>query len=64
MNPGSPVCLQLWYHMYGKHIGTLNIISKTAHVERTVLTIEGNKGDRWLFAQVGMNLTEIFEVCD
>ncbi|XP_078375556.1 uncharacterized protein LOC144658924 [Oculina patagonica] len=50
--PNEPACLQFWYHMYGRHIGELNIILETSQSERRVWH-QGRKdhGDKWNFAQ-------------
>lgn len=48
----EPSCLQFWYHMYGRHIGALNIILKTNQSERQVWHQERiDHGDKWIFAQ-------------
>jgi hypothetical protein len=63
MNPGSPVCLQFWYHMYGQGIGTLSVILITKYEGKKVWIRKSELGDRWVFGQVGMNPNETFKVC-
>lgn len=64
MSPGSSACLQFWYHMYGIHIGELNVITKTSNGKESIVwSRAGNQGDKWLFGQVGINITGGFQVC-
>ncbi|PFX12596.1 G-protein coupled receptor GRL101, partial [Stylophora pistillata] len=52
------LCLQFWYHMYGKDIGTLNIYIEAVNSEKKVWSQQGDQGDKWIFAQVPVNLGE------
>lgn len=36
-------CMTFYYHMYGKHIGTLKVYSGS----RTIFTLTGNQGNAW-----------------
>ncbi|XP_020625530.1 uncharacterized protein LOC110062928 [Orbicella faveolata] len=51
------LCLQFWYHMFGKDVGSLNIyIQRNASGSETkVWSQKGHMGDNWIFAQVPMN---------
>lgn len=51
---GSPLCFQFFYHMYGPHIGTLNVFVKSVQLNgtQTVWTKSLNQGNKWVFAQV------------
>ncbi|XP_032218080.2 uncharacterized protein LOC5517708 isoform X2 [Nematostella vectensis] len=51
MNPGSAVCIQFWYHMYGVHVGSLSVLAVTRTDQLVVWRMAGNKGDRWIFGQ-------------
>ncbi|XP_074619287.1 uncharacterized protein LOC141878299 isoform X2 [Acropora palmata] len=56
---GKFSCLKFYYHMYGGSINQLNVFNG----KRSVLTRSGQQGDRWLYAQVTINVqnTIIFE---
>lgn len=51
---GSPLCFQFFYHMYGPHIGMLNVFVKSVQLNgtQTVWTKSLNQGNKWVFAQV------------
>ncbi|KAM4729149.1 apical endosomal glycoprotein [Anableps anableps] len=60
-------CLTFWYHMYGNHIGTLNVFinDRKMHAggnEEGYLkwTKTGNKGDQWLQDSVSIKHEEPF----
>ncbi|XP_062406258.1 MAM domain-containing glycosylphosphatidylinositol anchor protein 2-like [Sardina pilchardus] len=59
-------CFSFFYHMYGKHIGTLNAFLKqkgqSASAESPVWTLTGNQGDRWRQAKVSVHPTASFQV--
>lgn len=61
--PNKAACLQFWYHMYGRHIGELNIILKTSKSERLVWR-QGRKdhGDKWIFAQTPIQYDSPYKV--
>lgn len=46
-------CVQLWYHMLGRDVGTLNIYQKSADEAREVLLFSqtGDQGPLWRLAQ-------------
>ncbi|XP_039262787.2 MAM and LDL-receptor class A domain-containing protein 1-like isoform X1 [Styela clava] len=48
----KPHCLQVWYHMYGSQIGAILIKQITNGVEQKLIEKVGNKGDKWLYAEV------------
>lgn len=54
--PTSGKCLQFWYHMYGRHIGTLNVRVKRAVQGKPTYFLQwsrsGDHGNRWRVAQV------------
>ena len=35
---GSSYCFSFWYHMYGQHVDSLNVIVKTLDVEKKLWT--------------------------
>ncbi|XP_034001963.1 MAM domain-containing glycosylphosphatidylinositol anchor protein 2 [Trematomus bernacchii] len=58
-------CFSFYYHMYGKHIGALNVFlrQKTQTVTDTsVWSLIGNQGDRWRRAKVNIHPTAPFQM--
>ncbi|KAM7368110.1 hypothetical protein PAMP_014360 [Pampus punctatissimus] len=58
-------CFGFFYHMYGKHIGTLNAFLKQKGLitsEGPVWSLSGNQGDRWKQAKVSIHPTASFQV--
>lgn len=51
---GSPLCFQFYYHMYGPHIGTLNVFVKSVALNgsQTVWTKSLNQGNKWVLGEV------------
>ena len=46
-------CVQFWYHMKGKDIGSLNVFIQTNQSRSLVWSQAGDTGANWLFGQVG-----------
>uniref|UniRef100_A0AAQ4RGD4 MAM domain containing glycosylphosphatidylinositol anchor 2 n=1 Tax=Gasterosteus aculeatus aculeatus TaxID=481459 RepID=A0AAQ4RGD4_GASAC len=65
INNPPAYCFGFFYHMYGKHIGTLNAHLKqkgqTAS-EAPVWSLNGNQNDRWKQAKVSIRPTASFQV--
>ncbi|XP_038124602.1 MAM domain-containing glycosylphosphatidylinositol anchor protein 2, partial [Cyprinodon tularosa] len=65
-NPNPPAyCFGFFYHMYGKHIGTLNAFLKQKGqmtLDAPVWSLSGNQGDRWKQAKVSIHPTSSFQV--
>ncbi|XP_051254884.1 MAM domain-containing glycosylphosphatidylinositol anchor protein 2 [Dicentrarchus labrax] len=58
-------CFAFYYHMYGKHIGALNVFlrQKGQTVSDTsVWSLTGNQGDRWRQAKVNIHPTTAFQM--
>jgi len=59
--PSSSRCLEFWYHMFGEHIGKLNIYVNTNtsnNDSRSLLWSHGaNIGDVWRKARIPLELT-------
>ncbi|KAM6953905.1 LOW QUALITY PROTEIN: MAM domain-containing glycosylphosphatidylinositol anchor protein 2 [Aplochiton taeniatus] len=58
-------CFGFFYHMYGKHIGTLNAFLKQKGQlasEAPVWSLTGNQGDHWRQAKVSIHPTAPFQV--
>ncbi|XP_031561610.1 uncharacterized protein LOC116297509 isoform X2 [Actinia tenebrosa] len=47
------VCIQFWYHMSGIETGSLNIYRKSNNSMNLLWSQSGDKGNSWLFGQVG-----------
>ncbi|XP_031573733.1 A disintegrin and metalloproteinase with thrombospondin motifs 19-like [Actinia tenebrosa] len=43
----SKLCLDFWYHMLGKTMGTINVYLKTVNGDKKLWHKEGNQGPRW-----------------
>lgn len=56
------LCLQFWYHMYGKEIGSLNIYIQINGSEARLWSQKGNIKDRWIYAQVPITERRRFRV--
>ncbi|CAL9689269.1 unnamed protein product [Knipowitschia caucasica] len=54
--PDAGSCLQLWYHMFGKDVGTLNIYQRSADEAKSVLLFSqtGDHGSMWRSAQAAL----------
>ena len=51
--PRSPACgFSFWYHMYGASIANLTVELATSQGVATIYNIRGNKGNKWVQAQV------------
>ena len=40
--------MRFYYHMYGEHIGTLNVYRKVGNVQTLLWTVSGDNGRQWL----------------
>ncbi|XP_048590312.1 uncharacterized protein LOC5511434 isoform X2 [Nematostella vectensis] len=49
------MCLQLWYHMYGRHTGTLQIHIRTNTSNTVVWRVSGANEKQWVFGQTPIN---------
>lgn len=61
-------CMSFWYHMYGPHVGSLNIYLSYGGNSSLVWDRSGTQGDRWKHGQIfiprstrGQPLSVIFE---
>ncbi|XP_055957691.1 MAM and LDL-receptor class A domain-containing protein 1-like [Patella vulgata] len=55
-------CLNFWYHMYGPHIGTLNIYTNVFGNKRLIWTRTGTQANAWKQAQLTINSTTNYQV--
>ena len=53
IGPGKSTCVQFWYHMKGKDIGSLKVYIQTNETKTLVWNTTGEQGDNWNFGQVG-----------
>ncbi|XP_074544676.1 MAM and LDL-receptor class A domain-containing protein 1 [Halichoeres trimaculatus] len=52
---GKGVCLQLWYHMYGADMGSLNIYQQSEDGKQALIFSQtGDQGRLWRFAQASL----------
>lgn len=52
---GKGACVQLWYHMYGGGVGTLNVYQQSEDGKRDLIFSQaGDQGRLWRFAQAGL----------
>uniref|UniRef100_A0AAQ5ZBT8 MAM domain containing glycosylphosphatidylinositol anchor 2a n=1 Tax=Amphiprion ocellaris TaxID=80972 RepID=A0AAQ5ZBT8_AMPOC len=64
---GPSYCFSFYYHMYGKHIGALNVFLRQKGqtvTDTSVWSLIGNQGDRWRQAKVNIQPTAAFQVQD
>ncbi|XP_070565018.1 MAM and LDL-receptor class A domain-containing protein 1-like isoform X2 [Ptychodera flava] len=51
----APKCLSFWYHMYGAHIGTLNVYLKSGNtLGSAIWRRQTTYGDQWIQAKVNI----------
>ncbi|KAM7403795.1 hypothetical protein PAMA_004297 [Pampus argenteus] len=58
-------CFAFYYHMYGKHIGALNVILRQKGqtvTDTSVWSLTGNQGDRWWLAKVNIHPNTAFQM--
>ncbi|XP_015206052.1 MAM domain-containing glycosylphosphatidylinositol anchor protein 2 isoform X4 [Lepisosteus oculatus] len=61
----SAYCFSFYYHMYGRHIGTLNAylrLKGQTSLESPMWTLSGNQGERWWQARVNIHPTSSFQM--
>uniref|UniRef100_A0AAQ5YK66 MAM domain-containing protein n=1 Tax=Amphiprion ocellaris TaxID=80972 RepID=A0AAQ5YK66_AMPOC len=52
---GKGACVQLWYHMYGEGMGTLNVYQQSEDgKEALIFSQTGDQGRLWRFAQASL----------
>ncbi|XP_041367445.1 MAM and LDL-receptor class A domain-containing protein 2-like [Gigantopelta aegis] len=53
--PPGKCSLRFWYHMYGTHIGALNVYSKTLDRGQNLLaSVKGQQGNKWIRKEVSL----------
>uniref|UniRef100_A0A673J960 MAM domain-containing glycosylphosphatidylinositol anchor protein 1-like n=1 Tax=Sinocyclocheilus rhinocerous TaxID=307959 RepID=A0A673J960_9TELE len=61
----TPYCVSFYYHMNGKHIGTLNVLMRVksiATVDSAVWTLSGHQGPQWRKADAEIYPSGPFQV--
>lgn len=62
-NPSQPKCLSFWYHMYGPHIGQLNIYRYAGgQLNSPVWSKSGSHGNKWLNGQVELTNNNPYKI--
>ena len=63
--PAAPngKCLNFWYHMFGSHIGAMNVYIKDGlSIGTKVWNETGNQGNFWLHARAPIKINNRFQV--
>lgn len=62
--PTSTCKVRFFYHMYGRHIGTLNVYTRTNTTGpmNKIWTKSGDQGDKWVKATAGISVSKNFQV--
>nr|KAG5689551.1 hypothetical protein BaRGS_022054 [Batillaria attramentaria] len=61
---GTAHCVKFWYLMWGDHVATLNVYSRTGpSLGNPVFTRSGTQGRNWLSASVDISSNVPFQVC-
>ena len=55
-------CMDFWYHMYGKDMGTLNIYSNVSNKNVLLWSHSGDKGNQWLNGKISIKSSRSFRV--
>ncbi|XP_054677096.1 MAM domain-containing glycosylphosphatidylinositol anchor protein 1 isoform X4 [Grus americana] len=58
-------CVSFYYHMYGKHIGALNLLVRVRNkraIDTQVWSLSGNRGNMWQQAHVPINPPGPFQI--
>ena len=61
---GSSCKVRFWYHMYGKHIGTLTVYTATQYgvPEKQVWQLSGDQGNTWKRGEADLTNSKDFQV--
>lgn len=63
---GGPLCLQFYYHMYGIHVGSLNVYmtpgGASSNKGNAIWTRSFNQGNVWRRGQVTLNPSGSYQV--
>lgn len=62
--PTSTCQLRFFYHMFGRHIGTLNVYTRTSTTGSMskIWTKSADQGDNWVKATVSISVSQNFQV--
>ena len=61
---GGKRCITLWYHMYGRGIGSLRLIIRDikTKTEKVLKTVSGNQGDKWIKGETTFDANKQYKV--
>ncbi|XP_041467523.1 MAM and LDL-receptor class A domain-containing protein 1-like [Lytechinus variegatus] len=62
--PTQGGCFQFWYHMYGEHIGELNVYAEDliSEIRGLEWNMTGNQGNQWIKGQINLNQVTGFSI--
>lgn len=55
---GAASCLQFWYHMYGRHVNTLNVYTLQNRSKELIWTRSFNQLNNWYKADATVKITQ------
>lgn len=55
-------CFKFWYHMYGSHMGTVNVYIIQNSTSTLMWTLSGYQGNTWHSAQFPVRTTQSYRV--
>ena len=57
INLTGPVYIRFYAHMYGSSIGRLKVLARSSEAETEIISLSGNKGNRWfpVYAETTFN---------
>lgn len=61
------LCLHFWYHMFGREVGTLNVLTRResagpSDIGSVLWTLSGQVGDQWMSGTLVVGEPESFRV--
>ena len=62
VSSSSTKCLNFWYHMYGPHVGSLNVYTNTTTLGSSIWSRNGTQGNQWKLATVEIQMSQTYSV--
>ena len=60
--PTYGLCMDFWYHMYGKDMGALNVFMNVSNTSLLLWSHAGDKGNQWLNGQISIKSSRSFRL--